>query len=79
MVALAAFALEKFGRVDILVNNAGIAWPNPVDELDLTNWNTTIAVRTHTHTHTHTPHHARLVKTPSVGCFSAQGALSTAP
>ena len=52
MVALAAFALEKFGRVDILVNNAGIAWPNPVDELDLTNWNTTIAVRTHTHTHT---------------------------
>ena len=29
----------------VQVNNAGIAWPNPVEELDLNNWNTTIAVR----------------------------------
>lgn len=35
---LAAFALEKFGRVDILINNAGTNVPQVVDEITDAEW-----------------------------------------
>src|SRR5450631_3484534 len=31
--ALAAAALERYGRMDILVNNAGISWGAPFEEM----------------------------------------------
>ncbi|MCB1230380.1 MAG: SDR family oxidoreductase [Verrucomicrobiae bacterium] len=36
--ALAAEALEKFGKVDILINNAGSNKPQPIDEIDDEVW-----------------------------------------
>ncbi len=36
--ALAAFALEKFGKVDILVNNAGMAWGDELEDTPLERW-----------------------------------------
>ncbi len=39
LAALAAFALERHGRIDILVNNAGIAGPHAyVENLSLEEW-----------------------------------------
>jgi NAD(P)-dependent dehydrogenase (short-subunit alcohol dehydrogenase family) len=36
--------VEKTGRLDVLINNAGIIAYEPLDELDLNNWLTLIAV-----------------------------------
>ena len=42
--AIAATALEAFGRIDILVNSAGIALTGPVTDYDLGDWQRTMAV-----------------------------------
>jgi len=44
VTAMAAAALEHFGRIDILVNNAGIADAAPVHELPVQQWDRVIAV-----------------------------------
>ena len=36
--ALAAAALERYGRVDILVNNAGVSWGAPYEEMPVDAW-----------------------------------------
>ena len=36
--ALAAAALERYGRLDILVNNAGISWGAPYEEMPVDAW-----------------------------------------
>lgn len=36
--ALAAAALERYGRIDILVNNAGISWGAPYEEMTTDAW-----------------------------------------
>ena len=37
-LALAAAALERFGRIDILINNAGISWGAPFEEMSVDAW-----------------------------------------
>jgi NAD(P)-dependent dehydrogenase (short-subunit alcohol dehydrogenase family) len=36
--ALAAAAMERFGKLDILVNNAGATWGAPLDEFPASGW-----------------------------------------
>ena len=42
--ALATEAYQTFGKVDILVNNAGVAIHNPIPEIELSDWQTTLDV-----------------------------------
>ncbi len=42
--AMAARALQEFGRVDILVNNAGISFPAPLHKTPLKRWDLVMAV-----------------------------------
>ncbi len=43
-LAMAEAALKAMGKIDILVNNAGISFPERLIDLDLTHWETTLAV-----------------------------------
>ena len=42
--AMAAYTVEKFGRVDILVANAGIVLANPLEKFDAAQWRKVIDV-----------------------------------
>lgn len=44
VMAMAASALERFGRIDILVNNAGLGHFGPVDELPVEQFDEMLAV-----------------------------------
>ena len=42
MEAMAARAIDRWGRIDILVNNAGTAWGAPAEDYPLDGWNKVI-------------------------------------
>jgi len=43
-IAMAEHFASLFSRIDILVNNAGLSFPEPLVELDVGHWDTTLAV-----------------------------------